>query len=521
MRREDSIHFLNTHDITWDVIVIGGGATGLGAAMDASLRGYKTILFEQSDFTKGTSSRSTKLVHGGVRYLANGNISLVLEALKERGLLLQNAPHLSSNQSFLIPTYSWWETAMYTAGLKLYDLMAGKLSLGKSELWGSKSVKNAMSTINDTQLKGGVLYHDGQFDDTRLGINIAQTCTEHGAHVLNYFKVNTLQKNKNGHINGVEVTDLESSIKYHVKGRVVINATGVFVDNILQMDSKDAPALVSPSQGTHIVLDRSFMPTEHALMIPKTSDGRVLFAVPWHDKIVVGTTDTVREHIDLEPLPLSEEVDFILNTFNLYVNQKATRSDVLSVFCGLRPLVKPQSGSGKTKDISRSHKLMASESGLVTITGGKWTTFRKMAEDTIDLAIKIGQLSSQPCPTKHFPIHGYSINTGDHSWLRWYGSDVVPIKAMMKNEPELYELIHPKYPFTKAAVAWAVRQEMARTVEDVLARRIRILFLDAKAAIEMAPIVAAVMSKELKQDEAWVKKQITEFEKVAKGYLLS
>ena len=293
--RDESIYFLETHDIIWDVIVIGGGATGLGAAMDASLRGYKTILFEQSDFTKGTSSRSTKLLHGGVRYLANGDVSLVLEALEERGLLLQNAPHLSSNQSFLIPTYSWWETVKYTAGLKLYDLMAGKLSLGKSEFWGAPSVKKAMSTVDDTNLKGGILYHDGQFDDTRLGINVAQTCTEHGAHVLNYFKVNKLLKNKKGQINGVEVMDVESSVTYTIKGRVVINATGVFVDDILHMDNKDAPALVRPSQGTHIVLENSFMPSKHALMIPKTSDGRVLFAVPWHDKIVVGTTDTVRE----------------------------------------------------------------------------------------------------------------------------------------------------------------------------------------------------------------------------------
>jgi glycerol-3-phosphate dehydrogenase len=520
MNREASIQYLRQNDIVWDVIVIGGGATGLGVALDATLRGYKTLLLEQADFTKGTSSRSTKLVHGGVRYLAQGNIRLVLEALYERGLLLKNAPHLVSNQSFIIPFFSWLEGVKYFVGLRLYDLLAGKLSFGKSLFVDKKEVIESLPTISSKDLKGGILYHDGQFDDARLGINLAQSCVDNGAHVLNYFKVIGLSKVKEGQLNGVEAKDLETERHYHLKAKTVINATGVFVDQLLSMDEPGKRPTVRASQGTHLVLDKSFLPSSVALMIPKTSDGRVLFALPWHDKVLVGTTDTLVETETLEPIALKEEVDFILNTFGEYLGKKPNKSDVLSVFSGLRPLARPEKEGKKTKEISRSHKLMVSDSGLVTITGGKWTTYRKMAEDTVDIAIKTGGLEQSTCKTKTFQIHGYRLGTRTDS-LHYYGSDADKILELIVLEPELSTLLHPNYSFTKAEVVWVVRNEMARKVEDVLARRLRLLFVDAKAAISIASEVAEIMAKELGKNEEWVKSEIEEFNNLANSYVIA
>jgi len=519
MNREASKHYLQQNDIVWDIIVIGGGATGLGVALDSTLRGYKTILLEQSDFTKGTSSRSTKLVHGGVRYLAQGNIKLVLEALYERGLLLKNAPHLVSNQSFIIPFFSWLEGVKYFVGLALYDLLAGKLSFGKSLFVNKKEVIESLPTISSKDLKGGILYHDGQFDDARLGINLAQSCVDNGAHVLNYLKVIGLSKDDEGQLNGVEAKDLETERHYHLKAKTVINATGVFVDQLLSMDEPGKRPTVRASQGTHIVLDKSFLPSSAALMIPKTSDGRVLFALPWHDKVLVGTTDTLVETETLEPRALKEEVDFILNTFGEYLGNKPTKSDVLSVFSGLRPLARPEKEGKKTKEISRSHKLMVSDSGLVTITGGKWTTYRKMAEVTVDLAIKTGGLEQKTCKTREFQIHGYRLRTQTDS-LHYYGSDADKILELMVLEPELSMRLHPDYLFTKAEVVWAVRNEMARKVEDVLARRLRLLFVDAKAAISIASKVAEIMAKELSKNEEWVKSETEEFKNLASSYVV-
>ena len=520
MNRASSIAFLNQHDTDWDVIVIGGGATGLGSALDATLRGYKTLLLEQADFTKGTSSRSTKLVHGGVRYLAQGDIKLVLEALHERGLMLKNAPHVTDNQTFVIPSFSFFDGLKFTIGLKLYDFMAGTLSLGKSGFVTAKQVIRILPGLNKANLKNGIVYHDGQFDDARMGINLAQTAVENGAHLINYFKVTNLGKNESGKINQVEAKDLESGKSYTLKAKVVINATGVFVDNVLGMDEKGKAPIVRASQGTHIVLDRSFLPTEYALMIPKTSDGRVLFAIPWHDKLVVGTTDTLIDNESLEPRALPEEVDFILNTLNQYIYKNATREDVLSVFSGLRPLARPQKEGKSTKEISRSHKLIVSESGLVTITGGKWTTYRRMAEDTVNEAIKVGGLKQEKCETEHFKIHGYTTSEDKSDHLYIYGSDAINIRLLAKEVPELAEKLHANYPFIKAEVIWAVRHEMAIKVEDVLARRIGILLLDAKVAIQMAPIVASLMANEMNKDQVWIEAQIAEFEILAKGYLL-
>src|SRR5579863_3582705 len=360
---------LDDPDKEWDIIVVGGGATGLGAALDAASRGYQTLLLEQADFAKGTSSRSTKLVHGGVRYLAQGNIRLVREALHERGLLLKNAPHLVRNMPFIIPIYSWFDGIFFGIGLRMYDLLSGKLSFGKTKHISKKEILDRLPGIKPKSLRGGIVYHDGQFDDARLAVNLAQTCLEQGATVLNYVRVTGLIKNNMQKVSGVTATDLETGGKYQLKAKVVINATGVFVDNILQMDEPGKKPTVRPSQGVHVVLDRSFMPSEDALMIPKTDDGRVLFAVPWHDKLVVGTTDTPLDKHRLEPVALYSEVNFILNTAAEYLVKAPKRKDVLSVFAGLRPLAAPTDESSSTKEISRSHKIIVSASGLVTITG--------------------------------------------------------------------------------------------------------------------------------------------------------
>jgi len=507
-------------DKTWDFIIVGGGATGLGAAVDAASRGYSTILFEQSDLAKGTSSRSTKLVHGGVRYMAQGDLALVREACYERGLLLKNAPHLTKNQSFVIPNYTFFDNVLYTIGLKFYDMLAGKLSLGRSKFIGKKKTIEHLPTIRQKGLRGGVVYQDGQFDDARLAVNLAQTAIGQGACILNYARVVALQK-QNGKISGVKVKDQETNIEYSVKGKVVINATGVFVDDLMLMDKPEARKLVKPSQGIHLVMDRSFLDSEHALMIPKTSDGRVLFAVPWHDKLVVGTTDTVRDHIELEPHALEQEVNFILNTAANYLTRKPTRADVLSVFAGLRPLAAPQTEGKSTKEISRNHKIIVSKSNLVTITGGKWTTYRRMAQDVVDRAINQVHLTYKPCVTKTLKIHGYREEVNMQNHLYVYGSDIEHVQQLINENAELKEKISAKYEFTKAEVVWAVRKEFARTVDDVLARRCRLLFLDAHEAIKAAPVVAQILSVELGRDEAWMQQQIDDFITLAKGYVLN
>lgn len=523
MTLTDRTHLLqriSNPEKVWDIIVVGGGATGLGTALDAASRGYQTLLLEQADFAKGTSSRSTKLVHGGVRYLAQGNIGLVREALYERGLLLKNAPHLVKNLSFVIPNYHWWEGMFYTTGLGLYDLLAGKLSFGKTKHISKKEIIGDFPGINPEGLQGGVVYHDGQFDDSRLAINLAQTCLEQGAAILNYFRVTGLTRSDQQKIAGVTAMDLETGKDYQLKAKVVINATGVFVDELLQMDEPEEKPLVRPSQGVHVVIERSFMPSNDALMIPKTDDGRVLFIVPWHDKLVVGTTDTPLDEYSLEPTALDSEVDFILNTTARYLTKAPSRKDVLSVFAGLRPLAAPQSNSSKTKEISRSHKLIVSLSGLITIIGGKWTTYRKMGEDTVDRAIVIGELDRVSCKTMELPVHGslHGINWHDHMYF--YGSDKVKVLALLEENSEWGEKLHPKYEYLQAQVIWAVRHEMARTVEDILARRIRLLFLDAGAAMDAAPLTAALMAGELKKDTTWQQEQVALFYKIAANYLL-
>lgn len=508
----------------WDVLVIGGGSTGLGTALDAASRGYKTLLLEQSDFAKGTSSRSTKLVHGGVRYLAQGDIRLVFEALRERGLLLRNAPHVVKVQPFVILCYTWWQHFFYGAGLTLYDLLAGRYSLGRTTWWSRKTVLEHLPNAKPQNLKGGIVYYDGQFDDARLALNLAQTCAEQGGTVLNYTRVTGLTKDAEGKVNEVEVLDLESGQRYTLRAKAVVNATGVYVDEVLQLDQPTQKPLVMPSQGVHVVLDKSFLPGEVALMIPETPDGRVLFAIPWQGHVLVGTTDTPLQQLSLEPVALDAEIDFILQTAGQYLRKPPTRQDVLSVFAGLRPLAAPDSETEKTKEISRSHKLLVAPSGLVTITGGKWTTYRQMAEDTVNAAIRVAGLPAIPCRTKKLPIHGAIPAAaipmpGGHDELAGYGSDAVALQALQKSEPELNQKLHPDFNYNLAAVIWAVRHEMARTVEDVLARRLRVLFLNARAALEMAPIVANLMARELGKDEVWWQEQVLAFETIARNYL--
>jgi len=522
MKREKSIEMIESGSgIDWDLIVIGGGATGLGVALDGVSRGYKVLVLEQADFAKGTSSRSTKLVHGGVRYLAQGNIDLVREALRERGLLQKNAPHLVQNEIFVIPNYSWWDKFFYSVGLKVYDLLSGKLSLGKSKGISKSEAVSRIPTIKQDGLKGGVIYHDGQFDDSRLSVNVAQTVMENGGAALNYCEVTGLVKD-NGKVSGVEAKDIETGKEYTIKGKSVINATGVFVDDILKMDKPEHKKIVKPSQGVHLVFDKSFLPGNDAIMIPKTSDGRVLFAVPWHDKVVVGTTDTPLDEHSLEPTALEKEIDFILETADRYMTKSPTRGDVKSVYAGLRPLAAPQEGSTKTKEISRSHKVMVSDTGLITITGGKWTTFRKMGEDTVDKAIVAGALVNKKSTSEQMAVHG-AMDPEDVDFSNphyFYGSDEEKIEALIDEDKSLAETLHPGYSYRKADVVWAARHEMARSIEDFLARRIRILFLDARAAIDMAGEVAELMAKELGRDADWKKKEISTFLELANRYLL-
>jgi glycerol-3-phosphate dehydrogenase len=502
----------------WDVLVIGGGATGLGVALDAVARGYKTLLVEGADFAKGTSSRSTKLVHGGVRYLAQGDVKLVREASVERGRLCRNAPHLVKNQTFIIPIYSHWDKLKYTIGLKLYDWISGKLTLGSSVFISRKKTLEALPGVKADGLLGGVLYHDGQFDDSRLAINLVQSIIEKGGAAVNYTRVTGLLKNKLGKIEGAILEDGETAVTYGVKARAVVNATGVFVDDVLQMDNAAAPKSICVSQGVHVVLDKKFFSSAHALMIPETSDGRVLFAVPWHDKVVVGTTDTPVDEASLEPQALEKEISFILETAANYLTLKPTRKDVLSVFAGLRPLAAPKQGEQKTKEISRSHKIIVSASGLFTILGGKWTTFRKMGEDMVNrIEDGLGWPHRKPA-TASLPIHGYteSVNWGDPFYF--YGSDAPPLKQSMNGSAGKW--ISESLKIHKTQVRWAVEHEMARTVEDVLSRRTRALLLDAKESIRICPEVARLMAEALGKDERWIESEIKQYTALARHYML-
>jgi glycerol-3-phosphate dehydrogenase len=520
MKREKVLSVFRQQNLEFDILVVGGGATGLGIAVDAAARGYKVALCEQHDFAKGTSSRSTKLVHGGVRYLAQGDVRLVIEALRERGRMRRNAPHLVRDMRFIIGAYRWWEKPFYTIGLILYDILAGRLGLGRSLPMSKNAVKKELPGLAREGLRGGIVYHDGQFDDSRLAITLLQTAQDHGASCLNYCRVESFLKDGN-RISGVKAKDMFTGEAFDIKSKVVVNATGVFVDEIMKMDNPQATKKVKPSQGVHLVVDSKFFEGDSALMVPKTKDGRVLFGVPWHGKVVLGTTDTPLNSHALEPVALEEEVDFILDQAGQYLDLKPTRKDVLSVFAGLRPLAAPaKSDSTKTKEISRSHKIYHSKSGLLTITGGKWTTYREMAEEIVDLAIKGSSLESRKCVTKEMKLRGYLKNVDRNNWDYVYGTDIKGVKEIVRKNPEYGKLLDPNYTFTEAHVIWAAREEMAQTVEDVLARRVRALFLDARAAVNMAPRVAELLTQELGKTEEWKNEQVREFNALAKDYIL-
>jgi glycerol-3-phosphate dehydrogenase len=503
-----------------DVIVVGGGATGLGIAVDAASRGFGVVLLEGADFAKGTSSKSTKLVHGGVRYLQNGDVLLVLEALRERGCMKLNAPHLVKDQAFVISNYTWWESVLYFCGLTLYDILSLGFGYGRSRFISKERVISDIPTIVRKNLKGGIVYHDGQFDDSRMAINLAQTAADNGSIVLNRATVTAVLHDSTGVARGVRFTDGVSGRSHEVKGSCVINAAGVFVDSVMKMDDTDHSRMVTPSQGIHLVFDKKFLPGDHAVMIPKTSDGRVLFAVPWHGKVVVGTTDIPRPTPELEPRPLREEIDFILSTASLYFENPPRREDILSVFAGQRPLAAPKHDTKKTKEISRGHKIIVSPHKMITITGGKWTSYRLMAQDTVDRAARIGLLDKRRCVTRGLPIHGYRLNPDLSDHLYVYGSDRDQIKALAAHDRAMAAPIHPRYPHTAAEVVWAVRHEMALDLDDVLARRVRLLYLDAAAAIEAAPAVAKIMAAELGRNATWVRDQIKEFTALAKNYMI-
>lgn len=518
MNRNEALDALYSTPV-WDVLIIGGGATGLGAAVEAASRGYRTALVEQHDFAKGTSSRSTKLIHGGVRYLRQGNIALVTEALRERGLLMQNAPHLVRNRAFLVPNYEWWEGPFYGIGLKVYDALAGKLGIGKSEWLSREETIRRIPTLETGGLRGGVVYHDGQFDDSRLAISLVRTLIDLGGVAANYCEVVGLIKD-NDLVRGVLLRDTETNEQFDLRARVVINATGVFADRIRALDEPHAPQLITASQGIHIVLDRKFLPGDTAIMVPQTDDGRVLFAVPWHDRVVVGTTDTPVPDPSLEPRALEEEIDFVLKHAARYIQQDPTPADVLSIFAGLRPLVRQENASS-TAAISRDHHLSISRAGLVTITGGKWTTYRRMGEDTVDQAATIGGLDPCESRTVSLKLHGWSSAADFTDPLNIYGADADAIRSLAREKPALAAPLSARLPYIAAEVVWSARHELARTVEDVLARRTRALLLDARASIQAAPLVADLLRAELGHDSRWAEEQVHTYSALAKGYLLT
>jgi len=517
MNRAAGIAQLEEKSKRWDIIVIGGGATGLGVALDAASRGYTALLVERGDFAQGTSSRSTKLIHGGVRYLRQGNLALIVDALRERGRLRRNAPHLVFDLPFVVPNYDWWEGPFYGIGLKIYDMLAGKEGFGKSEILAREKVLQHIPTVETRGLRSGVIYHDGQFDDARLAVNLAQTAWEQGAVLLNYVETVRLTQ-KGGFTDGVVVRDGETDREYPLKAKAVVNATGPFCDAIRKLDDPDALPMIRPSQGVHIVIDKAFLPGDSAIMVPHTDDGRVLFAVPWQDCIIVGTTDTPLEAVHAEPIPLSEEIDFLLSHASRYLEKDPKQEDILSMFAGIRPLV-GNDASGETATLSRDHVLSISRTGLVTITGGKWTTYRKMAEETVDHAAVIGQLDSRPCVTQRLKIHGYHENTQGLGNLALYGADAIPLRMFIKKDAARQEKIHPASDVCVGEVLWAVRNEMARTVEDFLSRRRRVLIRDARTSMEAAPRVAEIMARVLEKDAAWCAEQTRRYLDLARTYL--
>lgn len=518
----------------WDLIVIGGGATGLGVAVDAAARGHATLLVERNDFGAGTSSRSTKLLHGGVRYLEQGNVSLVREALAERDLALANAPHLAWPLAIAVPCRSYGERAFYRTGLWLYDRLAGRSALPASRgLSGSdlgRLVPGLAARVGDRRLVGGVLYHDGQFDDARMALALARTASAAGACLVNHVEVEAIERaGASGRVAGIVVRDHESGERFECRGRAIVNATGPFCDGVRRLDESRAEPIIAASQGVHLVLPARFLPGAVGVIVPRTPDGRVIFALPWRDRVVVGTTDTPLETVPREPRPLEREVEFLLELCGRYLAMPPARSDILAWFTGVRPLVRG-AGAVATSRLSRDHSILVSETGLVTVTGGKWTTYRRMAEQTVDLVERVAGLGRRPCPTRTLRLHGSpatgsnqagssAASRGGPDRLALYGTDAAVIGGLAREFPALAAPIHPRVETTGAEIVFAVRQEMARTVEDILSRRTRDLVRDARAAVEAAPAVADLLAAELGRDAAWAAGQVVSFREVASACL--
>lgn len=475
----------------WDVVIIGGGATGLGSAVDAAARGYRTLLIERLDFASGTSSRSTKLIHGGVRYLRQGNLTLVRDALRERAYLLHNAPHLVQPLAFVIPAGNQFERLFYGAGLKLYDRLAGSHGMPASALLDREQTLSALPGLSAAGIAGGIQYWDGQFDDARLAVTLMRSANDLGATCLNYLPASGLIKNQ-GRICGVLATDSESGEHFEIGARVVINATGVYADSVRRFDEPDSAPILTPSQGIHLVLDADFLPGNHALMIPKTDDGRVMFVIPWQGKLLLGTTDSERHDLPDEPQPLAEEIDFLLRSAGRALKRQPQRSDIRSAFAGLRPLLHAKKSSRQTASLSREHAVLLSASGLLTVSGGKWTTYRLMAEQVINQAALSAGLEAVPCRTARLRLHGWS----DEAQAGAYGSDA-PLLASL---PGYRRRLHPELTLDEAEVRFAIRYEAARTIEDILARRNRALFLNAFAAAECIAAVGEILAQELTLD---------------------
>lgn len=500
----------------YDVIVIGGGATGLGVALEAQSRGYKTILFEAHDFGKGTSSKSTKLIHGGIRYLANLDFGLVHEGLSERFHFLNNVPHIAKIQGYMVPFYTRWDKLKYFIGINLYSLLSGSHKIGHSSFLNKNKTRQIAPELRPKHLLGSAIYYDGQFDDTRVLVSLLRTFQELGGVIHNYHEVISLNKDNASKITGVTIQDKLANKTFSVNAKVIINATGTLTDTILDMDEPDlAHKHVAAAQGTHLVFDKEVFNSTDALVIPKTTDGRILFVLPWHNKIVVGTTDLAVDKPTLDPKALDVEIDFILDTFNQYTVRTVTRLDIRSVFTGQRPLVKPNNKTNSAK-ISRKHEILYSQSGIISIVGGKWTIYRKMGEDTIDFAINKGLLPSYKSITKTLHLFGYTKDVLAYP-LSVYGSDAYKI-SQIQTETDNYALLHPDLPYLQAEVIYQVRYEMAKTVEDILARRTRALFLNAKAAIDSANIVAELMALEMEMNQDWVTNQVTMFTRYARQY---
>ena len=502
----------------YDVIIIGGGATGLGVAIESVSRGYKTILFEQEDFGKSTSSKSTKLVHGGIRYLANLDFKLVKEGLEERYFFINNSRHLSKVQPYLIPFYSYKNKIKFTIGTFLYDLLASRYNIGKSKSINANDVIKLAPFLKTKNLIGGLIYYDGQFDDSRMLISMLRTFENLDGVAHNYHQVIAINKNNNNVVTGVTILDKINNKIYEVKSKVVINATGVFTDDLINMseDKLENNNLVV-SQGSHILCKNDNLKSEYAVVIPETKDDRILFILPWHDCALIGTTDVKVSKPVLDPIASKLEVKFIMDSVKKFSKHEIKQEDIKSSFAGLRPLVKKNSNTNSST-LSRAHKIIFSSNKLISVVGGKWTIYRRMGEDTINFAIQQGMLPKSNSITKYLKLFGWTEESIEYP-LSVYGKDYYKILDIQK-ELNNYELLHKDLPYYYAEVIYQIKYEMVKTVEDVLSRRTRAVILNPIAAVEVAPIVANLIAKYYNYDDNWISDQLNKFNSFAKNYIV-